>query len=70
MAGQARPEGRSETDLKFQSIGVGLARPMKPTVFNFFNLVSYRLYVVIIFEFYVVKIYGSSLGRHSDEGPS
>jgi hypothetical protein len=35
---------------------------MKLTVSNFFNLVSYRLYMVVIFRLYVVKIYGPDLG--------
>jgi hypothetical protein len=34
------------------------------TLFNIFNLVSYELYVVVIFGFYVVQIYGSCLGQH------
>jgi hypothetical protein len=33
-------------------------------LFNIFNLVSYVLYVVVIFRLYVVQIYGSGLGRH------
>jgi hypothetical protein len=37
--------------------GPGLRRhcPIKLVMFNFFNLVSYRLYMIIIFELYVVK---------------
>jgi hypothetical protein len=37
---------------------------MMLTLFNIFSLVSYVLYVVVIFEFYVVQIYGPGLGRH------
>jgi hypothetical protein len=33
-------------------------------LFNILNLVSYRLYVVAIFEFYMVQIYRLGLGRH------
>jgi hypothetical protein len=35
--------------------GLGRHGPMKPMLFNFFNLLSYRLYIVVIFGFYVVK---------------
>jgi hypothetical protein len=34
------------------------------TLFNIFNLVGYRLYVIVIFEFYVVQMYEPGLGRH------
>jgi hypothetical protein len=34
------------------------------TLFNIFSLVSYVFYVVVIFEFYMVQIYGSGLDRH------
>jgi hypothetical protein len=34
---------------------LGQHDPMNPILFNFFNLVSYRLYIVIIFRLYVVK---------------
>jgi hypothetical protein len=30
---------------------------MTLALFNIVNLVSYRLYVVVIFEFYVIQIY-------------
>jgi hypothetical protein len=33
-------------------------------LFNIFSLVSYALYVVVIFEFYMIQIYGSGLSRH------
>jgi hypothetical protein len=29
--------------------------PIKSNLFNFFNLVRYQLYIVVIFEVYVVK---------------
>jgi hypothetical protein len=37
--------------------GPGLDRhdPIKPNLLNFFNLVRYRLYIVVIFGVYVVK---------------
>jgi hypothetical protein len=34
------------------------------TLFNIFSLVSYVLYVVVIFEFYMVQIYRSGLSKH------
>jgi hypothetical protein len=34
---------------------LGRHRPIKPNVFIFFNLVRYRLYIVVIFRVYVVK---------------
>jgi hypothetical protein len=33
------------------------------TLFNILSLISYVLYVVIIFAFYKVQIYGPVLGR-------
>jgi hypothetical protein len=41
---------------------------MMLTLFNIFNLVSYELYVDVIFRFYVVQIYGPGLDRHWPEG--
>jgi hypothetical protein len=35
--------------------GLGRHGPIKPNMFNFFNLVRYRLYIVVIFGVYVVK---------------
>jgi hypothetical protein len=35
--------------------GLGRHGPIKPKLFNFFNLVGYRLYIVVIFRVYVVK---------------
>jgi hypothetical protein len=35
--------------------GLGRHGPIKPNLFNFFNLVRHRLYIVVIFEVYVVK---------------
>jgi hypothetical protein len=37
--------------------GTGLGRhdAMKPILFNFFSLISYELYLVVIFRIYVVK---------------
>jgi hypothetical protein len=32
-------------------------------LFNIFNLVSCRFYVVVKFEFYMIQIYGPSLSR-------
>jgi heme/copper-type cytochrome/quinol oxidase subunit 2 len=37
---------------------------MMLALFNIFSLVSYVLYVVVIFEFYMVQIYRSGLSRH------
>jgi hypothetical protein len=39
------------------------------TLFNIFNIVSYALYMVIIFTFYVIQIYGSSLDRYDPTKP-
>jgi hypothetical protein len=36
---------------------------IKPTVFNLFNLVSYELFVVVMFGLCVVQICGPGLGR-------
>jgi hypothetical protein len=33
-------------------------------LFNIINLVSYEFYVVVIFKFYKVQIYGSGLDRY------
>lgn len=46
--------------------GTGLDRssPIKPTVFNFFNLVMYELYVIVIFKFYMVQKYEACLGMY------
>jgi hypothetical protein len=38
--------------------------PMKLLMFNLFNLVSYKFYMVLIFRFYVIQIYELGLGRH------
>jgi hypothetical protein len=58
-------EGGFESSLKFRSVGsehhshawarLMPARPVKPILLNFFNLVSYILYIVVIFELYVIK---------------
>lgn len=40
---------------KMHGPGLGRHGLMKHILFNFFNLVSYELYAVIIFRFYVVK---------------
>jgi hypothetical protein len=55
-------QGGSRLDLKFQTVGsrhdphtwvrVG---PLKLVLFSFFNLVSYSLYIVVIFKLYMVK---------------
>jgi hypothetical protein len=33
--------------------GLGRPGPIKPNLFNFFNLVRYRFYIVVIFRVYV-----------------
>jgi hypothetical protein len=35
--------------------GLGRHGPIEPNLFNFFNLIRYRLYIVVIFGVYVVK---------------
>jgi hypothetical protein len=35
--------------------GLGRHGPIKPNLFNFFNLVIYQLYIIVIFRVYVVK---------------
>lgn len=43
---------------------------MKPIMFNFFNLISYKLSVAVILGLYVIQICGSGLSRHGpDEDP-
>jgi hypothetical protein len=44
-----------------------LCDSMMLLLFNWFNLLSYGLYVVAIFRLYVVQMYGSGLGRQSNE---
>jgi hypothetical protein len=58
MAGLNRASNSDPLDLSTaRTHGSGLDRygPMKPVLFNFFNLVSYRFYIVVIFGLYVVK---------------
>jgi hypothetical protein len=33
-------------------------------LFNIFSVVSYELYLIVIFKFYVVQIYEPGLGQH------
>jgi hypothetical protein len=37
------------------SVGLCQHGLMKPILFNFFNLLSYKLYIVVIFRLYMVK---------------
>jgi hypothetical protein len=46
---------RPGSGLKFRHIGPRHG-PMKSKLFNYFKLVSYRLYIVVIFGVYVVKL--------------
>lgn len=34
---------------------------MMLALFNIFNVVSHELYLIVLFEFYVVQIYGAEL---------
>jgi hypothetical protein len=48
-----RAPGTARTDRP----GLGRHGPIKSNLFNFFNLVRYLLYIVVIFGVYVVKWY-------------
>lgn len=49
------PVGRASNSSLARTHGVSLDRasPMKAVLFNLFNLVSYKLYIIIIYEFYI-----------------
>jgi hypothetical protein len=46
---------RAPNRARIDGPGLGRHGPIKPNLFNFFNLVRYRLYIVVIFGVYVVK---------------
>ena len=60
--GLARPEDgpqiptrQAPGTARIDGSGLGRHDPIKLNLFNFFNLVRYRLYIVVIFGVYVVK---------------
>ena len=54
-AGPQIPTRRAPSTARIDGPGLGRHGPIKPNLFNFFNLVRYRLYIVVIFGVYVVK---------------
>jgi hypothetical protein len=46
---------RAPGTARTRGLGLGRHGPKKPILFSFFNLVSYRLYMVVIFELYIVN---------------
>jgi hypothetical protein len=54
----ARPQistCRAPGTARIDGPGMGRHGPVKPNLFNFFNLVRYQIYIVVIFGVYVVK---------------
>jgi hypothetical protein len=49
------PTRRAPSTARTDEPGLGRHGPIEPNLFNFFNLVRYRLYIVVIFGVYVVK---------------
>jgi hypothetical protein len=49
------PARRAPSTARTNVPGLAWHGPIKPNLFNFFNLVRYRLYIVMIFGVYVVK---------------
>jgi hypothetical protein len=54
-AGPQIPTRRAPGTARIDGPGLGRHGPIKPNLFNFFNLVRYRLYIVVIFGVYMVK---------------
>jgi hypothetical protein len=54
-AGPQFPTRRAPGTARIDGPGLDRHGPIKPNLFNFFNLVRYRLYIVVIFGVYVVK---------------
>jgi hypothetical protein len=54
-AGPQIPTRRALGTARIDGPGLGRHDPIKPNLFNFFNLVRYQLYIVVIFGVYVVK---------------
>jgi hypothetical protein len=54
-AGPQFPAHRDPDTARIDGPGLGRHIPVKPNLFNFFNLVRYRPYIVVIFGVYVVK---------------
>jgi hypothetical protein len=46
---------RAPSTARIDGRGLGRHGPIEPNLFNFFNLIRYRLYIVVIFGVYVVK---------------
>jgi hypothetical protein len=54
-AGPQFPVRRAPGTTRIDGPGLGRHGTIKPNLFNFFNLVRYRLYIVVIFGVYVVQ---------------
>jgi hypothetical protein len=54
-AGPQIPTRRAPSTARIDGPGLGRHGPIEPNLFNFFNLVRYRLYIVAIFGVYVIK---------------
>jgi hypothetical protein len=46
---------RAPSTTRIDGPGLGRHGPIESNLFNFFNLIRYRLYIVVIFGVYVVK---------------
>jgi hypothetical protein len=56
-AGPQFPAHRAPGTARIDGPGLGRHGPIKHNLLNFFNLVRYRLYIVVIFRVYVIKWY-------------
>jgi hypothetical protein len=54
-AGPQFPARRAPNTARIDGPDLGRHGPIKPNLFNFFNLVRYRPYIVVIFGVYMVK---------------
>lgn len=54
-AGPQIPTRRAPSTARIDGPGLGRHGPIKPKLFNLFNLVRYWVYIVVIFRVYVVK---------------
>jgi hypothetical protein len=54
-AGPHIPTRRAPSPARIDGPGLDRHGPIKPNIFNFFNLVRYQLYIIVIFAVYVVK---------------
>jgi hypothetical protein len=54
-AGPQIPTRRAPNTARTHGPGLGRHGPIKLNLFNFFNLVRYRLYIVVVLGVYVIK---------------